>query len=1512
MEAETEMAGTKADESERIFQGTVLVTALIEHYPRCFHSRGAAEAFAQRLLETGHLTSIHAEDGKFQDSAFYYRWSNDSLFEDITLYSNNIIDNLHIPEKRLSDLIAAEMERERGDGGPYQHRRYNSTGDSDDDFRSSTPRTMALRQQYQESNLSVNDMSHIQSRDSHGQHWNTPVQDRNQNYYCNNGDTKHGAFRKLDFDKMQQENERLRSDSKSFQPSFDHISGQNRAMSDYEKQLLDDMKRMQSDHEKVVRSYEDRITELMNKMHELRNIAELLEQAGARSNPTSPWHSQDQLIRDRPQNGRLTPEGMLSKAETESPSRRPPPPVPAPPPMTKVVEPTKPPVRPRVKMRQLFWNRLILPKKNKHKKTIWQDISEAHVDIDEFEKLFGKQEKKTDAGRNRQSLADREKRKSWAKFEGAKILEQNRSRTVAIKIRSMHCQLEEIKAALYNVDFDTVSIESLQGLYQIRATDEELKQMEHYLRSDGLLPLDEPEQFLYEVSRLCHFKERLSCIVFTSKFNETMFNMDQQLLSMQDACQMLTKTSALKTILELVLTLGNYMNGGTQRGQADGFRLEFLNKIKDVKSVQNNFNLLQFIVRIYCRDNEEDAGQNTAKFRLPDPSVIRQAAQVSLSETSHELIKMQDKVQAHKVKAEIVAKEAPRNLVQPFKDKMADFFSNADNTLKRLSQKLQETIRIFEDTTNYLVCDDMVDIATNGIPVTDKFMSTWFTFLVDCKHYWKLEHKTIAKENFERVERRKRERKASVVRVSTSERNLNRLERRTSLKEKFQKKMVDNDSRAIQVKEMYKRGDTPVQLGYDSRVSSMASLTNGRSETPPVIKEETPQKTPEPESAFQPFQRTSALRSSLQARKRRRREAEMIPHVAEANPNIELKEPMTLKDTLGGKNAVWSARPTVQDQDVPVARVNAAVIHQEAQHNLQQGQTPQGIEMSSRRGREMSPAIRRRRAASPPQEARQRELSPQGGNRREMSPPPPPVGPRRHRSPPAVDQRSDLSQRDRQDHRRDRTPTRNDRRREVSPQPAQNESRRELSPGGMNRRRELSPVQPDRRRELSPNNRLPPRRDMSPPHRSPREPPIMNGSADDIPPPIPRRDRSPAHRRELSPAGDRSREHSAGHRQRTRVRSPPTQDNRREISPPPVVRRRDRSPAVSSIPVRRRDPSPAHTQGQRGQASAERGRAMSPGRQEVADAQEAQRLRAAAERYTSSARRSMSPPDNGQAPRSRRLPETPHSGQKDYQHSPPHNTARVDSPSPPPIPPLPPDIEEQIASQQNRNNYANDIDNRPCRSPVGTAMKNTDRYLGRAIPLSERQIQEKSPVRGMSPRVIMATTVNERLQKYENKVKRTKSLRMDSISSRPDVQSRPRNRAPILDNLRQLEEKLQTEISQRDVRVSDSDYQPAIRSRRYAAKLVRSPTENGEGEANPDIANLQDPVITMPRRRRPHSYHSLEGSHVLGQFEQQTQQQYNNPTPVNSNGAPEGQHEYQNALRSASLKYNQNPRPAKT
>jgi hypothetical protein len=58
------------------------------------------------------------------------------------------------------------------------------------------------------------------------------------------------------------------------------------------------------------------------------------------------------------------------------------------------------------------------------------------------------------------------------------------------------------------------------------------------------------------------------------------------------------KSPKLKKVLEVVLAVGNYLNGGTQRGQAYGFKLEVLKKLRDTKSADNQTTLLHYLVQL--------------------------------------------------------------------------------------------------------------------------------------------------------------------------------------------------------------------------------------------------------------------------------------------------------------------------------------------------------------------------------------------------------------------------------------------------------------------------------------------------------------------------------------------------------------------------------------------------------------------------------------------------------------------------------------------------------------------------------------------------------------------------------------------------------------------------------------------------------------------------------------------------------------------------------------------------
>lgn len=75
------------------------------------------------------------------------------------------------------------------------------------------------------------------------------------------------------------------------------------------------------------------------------------------------------------------------------------------------------------------------------------------------------------------------------------------------------------------------------------------------------------------------------------------------------------------------------------RGQADGFGLEILPKLKDVKSKDSQTTLLHFLVRTYMKD----VGQNStpsSELPIPDPEDVRRASSVDFDNVSTSLTQL--------------------------------------------------------------------------------------------------------------------------------------------------------------------------------------------------------------------------------------------------------------------------------------------------------------------------------------------------------------------------------------------------------------------------------------------------------------------------------------------------------------------------------------------------------------------------------------------------------------------------------------------------------------------------------------------------------------------------------------------------------------------------------------------------------------------------------------------------------------------------------------------------------
>ncbi|KAF6351274.1 formin 1 [Rhinolophus ferrumequinum] len=406
--------------------------------------------------------------------------------------------------------------------------------------------------------------------------------------------------------------------------------------------------------------------------------------------------------------------------------------------------PRKPAIEPSCPMKPLYWTRIQISDKSQNATpTLWDSLEEPDIrDTSEFEYLFSKdttQQKK-------KPLSETYEKKNKVK-KIIKLLDGKRSQTVGILISSLHLEMKDIQQAIFNVDDSVVDLETLAALYENRAQEDELIKIRKYYetsKEEELKLLDKPEQFLHELAQIPNFAERAQCIIFRSVFSEGITSLHRKVEIITRASKGLLHMKSVKDILALILAFGNYMNGGNRtRGQADGYSLEILPKLKDVKSRDNGINLVDYVVKYYLRYYDQEAGTEKSVFPLPEPQDFFLASQVKFEDLIKDLRKLKRQLEASEKQMAVVCKESPKQYLQPFKNKLEEFFQKAKKEHKMEESHLENAQKSFETTVGYFGMKPKSgekDITPNYV-----FM-VWYEFCSDFKMIWKRESKNISKE----------------------------------------------------------------------------------------------------------------------------------------------------------------------------------------------------------------------------------------------------------------------------------------------------------------------------------------------------------------------------------------------------------------------------------------------------------------------------------------------------------------------------------------------------------------------------------------------------------------------------------------------------------------------------------------------------------------------------------------------------------------------------------------------
>ncbi|OUM65318.1 hypothetical protein PIROE2DRAFT_60114 [Piromyces sp. E2] len=287
----------------------------------------------------------------------------------------------------------------------------------------------------------------------------------------------------------------------------------------------------------------------------------------------------------------------------------PPPPLPpgmgGPPPPPGMAPPPAPGGKLKIstgtKMKAVLWTKIAPTQitntfwKNVYEKPDIEDKIRAEIDLEELCNKFRLSSPKTNNSSPPKSSSSQVKSPSHVS-----VLDSKRNNNISIIISRLKLDYNEISKSLMNLDKDHKLPDNILKVCLTNyPTPQEAEALSKYIYAsdEETKELNKAEMFLLNLLRIPKCHERLKAIQYKTQFTERVNDLKPDILIIITACKELKHSRKLSKMLELILSIGNYMNGDSFRGGAFGFNIDLLTKLQDVKSTDSKSNLVNYLVK---------------------------------------------------------------------------------------------------------------------------------------------------------------------------------------------------------------------------------------------------------------------------------------------------------------------------------------------------------------------------------------------------------------------------------------------------------------------------------------------------------------------------------------------------------------------------------------------------------------------------------------------------------------------------------------------------------------------------------------------------------------------------------------------------------------------------------------------------------------------------------------------------------------------------------------------------
>ncbi|CAF0802364.1 unnamed protein product [Rotaria sp. Silwood1] len=268
-------------------------------------------------------------------------------------------------------------------------------------------------------------------------------------------------------------------------------------------------------------------------------------------------------------------------------------PPPPPPPMTMsnggINGPPRLPTKPQtisksVKTIRLHWRETapnMMPTVPGAEDSLWQSLIKVQLDTEKLAQLFELKQ------------SDVKIKKGGDVKKEITVLDTKRSNAINIGLTVLPTA-RTIKAAILKMDSSVINKEGIEKLLTMLPTEEEKNRIIEAQMANTDIPLGNAEQFLLTLASVVELEARLKLWLFKLDFDNIELEIAEPLMDLKNGMKNLKENITLRRILEVLLAIGNYLNGI----ESIGFQLDYLAKVPEVKDTIQKHSLLFHVCNI--------------------------------------------------------------------------------------------------------------------------------------------------------------------------------------------------------------------------------------------------------------------------------------------------------------------------------------------------------------------------------------------------------------------------------------------------------------------------------------------------------------------------------------------------------------------------------------------------------------------------------------------------------------------------------------------------------------------------------------------------------------------------------------------------------------------------------------------------------------------------------------------------------------------------------------------------